>query len=513
MNDLAGKSVTVMGLGRFGGGAGVTRYLCSRGARVVVTDLEPAEKLADSIAKLQDLIDAGQVALRLGGHDEADFTGVDAVVVNPAVDPRNNRYLQAAQRAGIPLTSEIQLLIAALPNRQRTIGVTGSAGKSTTTAMIGHILSKAAKQQSSKAANQADAPRAHSASAADSLRESGAAPDSFHVHVGGNIGGSLLDRIDAIAPDDWVVLELSSFMLEAMASAGDAWSPHIAVVTSLSPNHVDRHGSFEGVVAAKQQLLEHQALDDFCVLAPGTAEFMRPMCPQVFLDDDLQIDLAIPGEHNVANARLAVAAVAACGLADLTPQRAADCLRDFPGLPHRLQLVAEHNGVRYFNDSKSTTPEAAILAIRSFPPGVVHAILGGYDKGSDLTELARTAAAHCRAVYTIGATGDAIARACRAASAADGDALAATHGPHTGFNSCGSVNWQPGPGAEIVPRDTLDDALDAIAPRLRRGDVVLLSPGCASWDQFDNYEQRGARFVAAVLRRTAETGAIPSASA
>lgn len=482
MLDLSGKRVTVMGLGRFGGGVGVTRFLCERGADVLVTDLEPADKLTASVAKLQDLIDKGQVSLRLGEHNVSDFTTCDLVVVNPAVDPCDNRFIRAAQAANVPLTSEIRLLCAALPNRARTIGITGSAGKSTTTAMIGHILQK---------------------------RLAGAQPDDRGwrptVHIGGNIGGSLLGQLAQISPDDWVVLELSSFMLEGLDQ--DAWSPHIAVVTNLSPNHVDRHGSFEGVIAAKQAILEHQTMNDRCILGGNAPELMRPMCPQVFLQDEPDIELPIPGEHNKVNARMAIAAVVTTGIDGLTPESAANYLRDFPGLTHRLQFVCEHEGVRYFNDSKSTTPESATLALESFPAGRVHLILGGYDKGSDLRPLAELAATRCRAIYTVGKTGDTIAAA--AEGVASTQAIAATHGAHVGVASCGAANWSTGDPAEVVRCGTLDRAVAEIVTRVRRGDVVLLSPACASWDQFENFEKRGEAFVSLVLKHTSEAGVVP----
>ena len=441
--DFSGKRITVMGLGRFGGGVGVTRYLADRGADVLVTDAQPAERLEASVGQLRDLIDRGQVTLRLGQHNVSDFTTVDLVVVNPAVDPRDNRFLRAAAAAEVPLTSEIRLLVQALPSRERVIGVTGSAGKSTVTAMIGHALEKLAGTLIGPGDSRTPA-----------------------IHVGGNLGGSLLPRLGEIQADDWVVLELSSFMLEGLDQ--DRWSPHIAVVTSLAPNHLDRHGTFEQYVAAKQSILEHQTLEDRCVLGPGVAQHMRPMAPQAFISDEQPIDLPIPGGHNQVNARLAVAA---CGLAGASVDEARAVLSDFAGLPHRLQLVSDRGGIRFFNDSKSTTPEAARLAIESFEPGVVHAILGGYDKGSDLAGLAQCAARHCRGVYTIGATGPAIAGAMR----------------------------QIG-GAETVECTTLEQAMTEIASRLHPGDVVLLSPGCASWDQFEHFEQRGEAFTSLVPR-------------
>jgi UDP-N-acetylmuramoylalanine--D-glutamate ligase len=448
--DLAGKRVVVMGLGRFGGGAGVARFLVSRRARVLVTDLEPRESLTKGLALIAGL----PVELRLGEHRVEDFTAADLIVVNPAVDPRQNKFLQAARAAGVATTSEIRLLIAHLPQPRRTIGVTGSAGKSTTTAMIGHILRRAL--------------------------------GADRVFVGGNIGGSLLDRLDQIGPEAWVVLELSSFMLEDAAVGGERWSPHIAVLTNLAPNHLDRHGTLAAYAQAKQEIFAHQGPGDHALIGPVPPGLVHPRTTRLVYLDGLdtytpqpKLELLIPGAHNLQNARMALEVAVRAGV-DRAMGSAA--LRDFPGLPHRLQFVPGPPGVRCYDDSKATTPEAAMLALQSFPPHVVHVILGGYDKGSDLVPLAQFAARHCRAVYTIGKTGPVIADACAAAR---------PPGPLPTGGTGGAG------GAEVVRCATLDQAVAAARPRLRPGDVLLLSPACASWDQFENYEQRGDAFAQA----------------
>ncbi len=431
--DLAGKRVVVMGLGRFGGGVGAARYAVRQGADVLVTDTDGADRLDDSLRQLEPL----DIETRLGEHREDDFTSADLVIVNPAVDRQDNRFLRAAEAAGVALGSEIQLLTERLPNRRRTIGVTGTSGKSTVTAMIGHVLTAAL------------------------------GPD--RVHVGGNIGGSLLERVDRIGRDHWVVLELSSFMLETLDR--DGWSPGVAVVTNIAPNHIDRHGSMEHYVSAKQAILRHQQAQDTAILGGSVGDWplVAGVRRRVIDESDYDIELTLPGRHNRFNAMCALAAgeEIAVGGGNLSSS-----LADFIGLPHRLQFVTEFSGVRYFNDSKSTTPHSAELAIGSFPGGSVHAILGGYDKGSDLSGLARLAGAQCRAVYTIGATGEKIA-----ASARDG-------------------------AARVVQCNTLDRAVAAAVAAARQRDVVLLSPGCASWDQFENYEKRGDAFVEAVLKNS-----------
>ncbi|MBX3406487.1 MAG: UDP-N-acetylmuramoyl-L-alanine--D-glutamate ligase [Phycisphaeraceae bacterium] len=485
MLDIAGKRVTVMGLGRFGGGVGVTRWLAEQGAEVLVTDLDPAEKLTDSIAQVQDLVDRGAVRLRLGGHNVSDFTTCDVVVANPAVArPWENRFLRASHAARIPVTTEIRLLVERLPTRRHTIGVTGSAGKSTTTAMIAHILRRTA--------------------------------GAGRVHIGGNIGGSLLGELDRIRDGDWVVLELSSAMLYWLGrgvgyDGARGWSPSVAVITNIAPNHIDWHGTFEHYTHSKQEIFRYQDAGDAVIEAVGpSAGSAHPhawsagapsvavharlgeLLPRVFPS---ALRLRVPGEHNRRNAVLA-AVVAACQRAERLPGELPEdavravlpLLEDFAGLPHRLQFVGDRMGVRCYNDSKCTTPDAAMLAVAAFAdePGAarVHLIVGGYDKGSDLSGVARLAAGEhaLGGLYTIGKTGPTIAAAARDAA---------------GAGSGGS--------ARVFECETLDRAVQEALARAKAGDVLLLSPACASWDQFTNFEERGERF-AQVVRESDRSG-------
>lgn len=424
---LAGKRVTVVGLGRFGGGLGAARWLCGQGARVTVSDTAGADELAESIGQL----DGFDVDIHLGPHRREDFLQAQLLVVNPAVPP-DMPLLAEARGAGVAETTEINLFLQHC--RAPIAAVTGSVGKSTTAAMAAQILAGA-----------------------------------FTTHLGGNIGRSLLEDLPRITSDHVVVLELSSFQLERTALVGI--SPHVAVVTNLSPNHLDRHGTMEAYGAAKKNIFAFQSADDVLVLnaadrvvaswegeAHGRAELFDPAGEP--------FELSVPGRHNQANAQAAWAAARQFGVGR---EAAAPALREFEGLPHRLQFVAERDGVRYYNDSKSTLPQGAIAALETFETRRSVIIVGGYDKGVAFDELGAVLAERAKCVIAMGATQDRI--------------IDALEGRRTGE-------------APAVHRAAdLASAVDIAGRQARRGEVVLLSPACASFDMFTNYEQRGEMFT------------------
>jgi len=473
-DHFAGKRVTVMGLGHFGGQIAAIRFLVSQGAQVTVTDVAPEEKLGTSIAQVRHL----PVILHLGGHVESDFTDTDMVVVSPAV-PKDSRYLKLASERQIALTCEMNLFLDRC--RAEVIGVTGSAGKSTTVSMLATILEEA---------QATDLPKL-------GYRK---------LWMGGNIGKSLLENVAQIQANDLVVLELSSFQLQDMA--GIEYSPHVAIVTNVFPNHLDRHDGFQDYVESKGNITRYQSANDYLILnndsdtsvfeqiAPGEVKIHRfgaysddrsessgPLlvslvCQQgqwelhYHLGDSKGCIIAgdqmpVPGFHNLQNAAAASAGALIVGVSSDTIGSA---LKKFKGLPDRLELVAEIDRIRWYNDSKSTTPQSGIIALKSFAPRSVIAIAGGYDKSLDLSDFARMLAHHAKFTLSLGQTGPQLA---------------------------GLIRQY---GGDVMETGSLDEAVQHAGQFAQAGDHVLLSPGCASWDMFENYQARGQRFRSLVSK-------------
>jgi len=450
--EMGGRRVTVLGLGLFGGGVGVARFLARSGARVLVTDAKPERELREAVEELRGL----PVEFRLGGHDERDFREADLVVVNPAV-PWTHPLLPLARA----LETEMNLFFK-LCRAGTVVGITGSNGKTTTTTLVGEILRRGLRK----------------------------------VWVGGNIGVSLLDSVERIGPEDLVVLELSSFQLEALGALRR--SPNVGVALNLSPNHLDRHGTMEAYGEAKRQVVAHQKEGDFKVLnlddpvvrawktaAPsrtyGFSLKERPARGALVQGGTIEfhttgarfvIDVSrrkVPGLFNLQNMAAAATAafVAAGGRWEDWREACEEVFNAFPGVEHRLEFVAEKRGVKYVNDSKATDAEATIAAIRTLP-GPFVLILGGFDKKTPQEALGRAVSeGPVRACILLGQTADAIEAALRA---------------------------QPRV-PELVRAASIEEAARVPA---RPGETVLLSPACASWDMFRNYVERGRRFKEAV---------------
>ena len=455
--DLRGKRVLVVGLARTG--VATALFCAARGALVTATDTLSSAELADSAAKLTP---AG-VSLELGGHRRESFLAADLIIPSPGVS-FDQPDLLAARKKGIAVWSEIELAWRFL--RGRLVAITGSNGKTTTTALTGHILQSA----------------------------------GLPVLVGGNIGTPLISLVEDSSDASIAVVELSSFQLEAIV----AFRPDLSVFLNLTPDHIDRHGSMESYAAAKARIFENQKREDAAVMNaddPLSARY-APSRPRVywfsrkkevprgtfvrgdeivFCDGDAEARLAsraeisLRGQHNLEN--VLAAATAAC-LVGAAPAAIAEAVRSFPGVEHRLQFVAQIAGVQFFNDSKATNVDATEKALEAFP-GNLLVILGGKDKGSDYRPLRPLLERGARRAYLIGAAAEKIAAQIEGA---------------VPFEQSG----------------TLDRAVHAAFRAARPGDIVLLAPACASFDQFQNYEHRGRVFVELVRELAAGAAVRPA---
>ncbi len=436
-DDFADRRVIVMGLGRFGGGVGVTRWLATRGADVLVTDTAAADRLTESVVSLADL----QVRYQLGRHDEVNLNDTDLLVVSPAVDKRRSAFFQAAVRRGIPWTTEINLFVSRCP--ARIVGVTGTAGKSTTAAMIHAILRSAANES--------------------------------RCFLGGNIGKSLLPELNDMSERDNIVLELSSFQLEDACNVEPF--VHIGVFLNCKPNHLDRHPTFEQYLDCKLNLIRRVIPGSTCVFdSPDrvVAEAVRRaaesagvylITPEVARD----IDLRLPGEHNQQNARFALAATRSLGVDN---NKAIAALKSFDGLPHRLQHVGVHDGVIYYNDSKATTLAGTVTAIRSMTRPTI-LLFGGKDSGGEFKSICEIISEYTRSIICFGAVGPRLFASLR----------------------------EQAPASVVVHHsENVASATHLARKQAQPGDVVLFSPGFQSYDAFENYEQRGQFFLSLIRR-------------
>lgn len=453
--ELQGKRVLVLGLARTG--VATARFCAGRGARVTAIDDRGEEHLGDALRQLRDI----GCALAFGGDPLPQVAAQDLIVPSPGV-PSNHPCLVAARAARVPIWSEIELAWRFL--RGRLIGVTGSNGKTTTTSLIGHILAGSGKA----------------------------------VSLAGNIGTPLIARVDESSDNTITIAELSSFQLEWI----DLFRPDISVLLNLTPDHLDRHASFEDYAKAKARIFENQTERDAAVINADdpVATGLASSRPQTFWfsrtkrvvsgaylrgkeivfrreGEDIVLlsrsDIGLRGEHNLENV---LAAASAAFLAGAAPAEIAAGVRGFPGVEHRLEFVAEIFGVSFFNDSKATNVDATIKALQAFPGGLF-VILGGKDKGSDYTPLIPLLRERAKLVLLIGAASEKIAA-------------------------------QLGAAVPLERAVTLERAVALACERAHRGDTVLLAPACASFDQFENYEHRGRVFKQLVRARAQEPRAL-----
>ncbi len=442
---FSGKSVLVMGLGRFGGGVDVAKFAAGAGAKVVVTDLATEQQLSKSIEELKGL---SNIEYHLGSHDPADFKQADVIIVNPAVLP-NNKFLKLAQEHNKFITSQINIFFELCP--ATIVGITGTNGKSTTAALTAHLL---------KSAND------------------------NNVWLSGNIGNEpLLTIADQIKSSDLVVLELSSFQIEQLAQIQKA--PHIALLTNLTPNHLDRYGTFANYYAAKENIFKLQKLDEnspavsiFNAEDKIAAEWFEKYkqdadrtCIKFSADDvseEIRDSFPLPGRANLCNLAAALCVARYFGVED---HKIIKSLPTFKALPHRLEFVSEINGVKWYNDSKATTPQSAITAIEAFEQPII-IIAGGYDKNIPFDEFGQKIAQKAKAAILLGQTAKSIAK---------------TIEEH---KSTGAQEHK----FKIEFTDSLAEAVNSARQLAKSGDIILLSPACASYDMFDNFEQRGKEF-------------------
>ena len=444
MMELKGKKVLVVGLGKSGLAAAL--FLRHRGAQVTVSDIRSAEALAKDIPAL---LEEG-INVEAGGHGLLTFRRQDLIVVSPGV-PLDTPELVQAKALGRPIIGELELAARFL--KGKILAVTGSNGKTTTTSLLGEILEKA----------------------------------GLPTLVGGNIGVPVVALIEESADQTWSVLEVSSFQLETT----EQFHPRIAVILNITPDHLDRHGTFENYALAKERIFAAQDENDYAVLnadnlrAAAAAERSKGRVFWFSIEHavdrgawveggqilfrsakDAHPESVLPlagiplkGDHNVENV---LAAVCAARLADASIEAIRAGVEGFKAVEHRLEYVATLNGVEIYNDSKATNVDATAKAIAAFPSNI-HLILGGKDKNSDYTQLSDLLRARVRAVYTIG-------------------------------SAAAKIESQLQGVVSIHSCETLDKAVSAIAAAAHPGDIVLLAPACSSFDQFESYEHRGRVF-------------------
>jgi UDP-N-acetylmuramoylalanine--D-glutamate ligase len=452
VGDWRGQRAVVLGLARQG--KALARYLTRQGVEVVVSDVKPAAELGSELEELADL----PLTYALGGHPEEILEGTNMLFLSGGV-PANLAIVQQAREAGIAITNDAQVFLE--QTSATVIGITGSAGKTTTTSLVAEMASRGLEDTSRK------------------------------VWLGGNIGFPLINSLDEINPDDLAVMELSSFQLEVMTC-----SPEIAAVLNISPDHLDRHGDMQSYRSAKAHILKYQKPDDIALLncSDKMTWDMRPLVKSRLLAFGLELpadqdgglieegalklrfdgatktvcttdQISLPGRHNQLNV---LAASVLSAVAEVPIEAIREVARTFRGVPHRLEYVRSVSGVDWYNDSIATTPDRAIAGIKSFD-GPIVLLAGGRDKDLDWRKFAEVVHERVRAIVIFGEAAGKVEAAVNAVE-------------------------KPSDDLEIQRVGNLQSAVETAAAIAREGEVVLLSPGGTSFDEFKNYEARGEHF-------------------
>ncbi len=472
-NKFKNKKVTVIGLGLHGGGEGLVRYLAEKGAEVLVSDTKSAKELELTLKNLSDL---KNVEYHLSGHIWEDFKSADIIFLNPAVK-KSSLWVKKIEKAKIPISSEMNLFFQLCPGK--IIGVTGTNGKSTTAHLIFEILKNKFEPVFSLGSQ---------------LKEEDS--DRRKVYFGGNIGGSLLKYIDQISKDDLILLELSSFQLADFPQI--KISPHISIILNITPDHLDQHANFSEYATAKKNILRFQKETDFAILnydqkivrktrekTPAQVLFFsqkRDLSKGAFLEDDKVIvsfrgkkfsiidisELKILGKHNIGNV---LAAVLVGILYGIKSEKISQTLLRFSGLSHRIEFIEEISGVKFYNDSKATTPESTIAAVKCFKKPVI-LICGGKEKNTNPSRLAEIIVQRAKYVFLIGETAKKL------------ESLIFKKSKTTEKSVLKKVTV-----SKYLKRAFVDAIKIA-----KKGDTILLSPAASSFDQFENFEQRGDKF-------------------
>ena len=455
--DLKNKRITIMGLGLNQGGLGVTRFLAKAGAKILVTDLKTKEELEPSLEKLKDF----NIKYILGRHREEDFINTDMVIQNPAV-PHNSKYLKIAQSQGIPIETDLDLFFQLCPSKN-IIAVAGTKGKSTVSQLIYHIFKEAQK---------------------DTI-------------LAGNIGISVLDILEKINPQTWIILEISTWQMEGIKDR--KFKPHTTILNNILPDHLDRYSNFEKYAQAEKLIFKYQQSNDNLVVNFDNKETHRAkretnskvywfsakkkIEPGCYLENDELFfqsreykmpfakisDLPLPGPHNLEN----ILAASTVGFIHNVPgEIILKALKSFPGVPYRLEFIGEFRGVKFYNDTCATTPEATLAALESFPKHPIILFLGGKDKKLNYENFAK-AIGQDKKVKKI---------------------ILLQHPAYDASLKILSALKKHLDSEKIILTSSLKVGVEAALQQAQANDIILLSPAAASFGMFKNEFDRGDQF-------------------